>query len=38
MPKWKAWIIVIISAIWIFLVMIGGLWLLIKFIKFAWGA
>lgn len=37
MSKWKAWIIVIISTLWFFLVALGGIWLLIKFIKFAWG-
>lgn len=37
MKEWKAWIIVIISSIFSFLVALGGIYLLIKFIKFAWG-
>jgi hypothetical protein len=37
MSKLKAWIIVILSSIFFFLVALGGFYLIIKFIKFAWG-
>lgn len=37
MPYWKALILVIISALFFFLVTLGGFYLIIKFIKFAWG-
>lgn len=39
-PLWKkaiAWLIVLLSALFFALVFIGGFYLVIKFIKFAWG-